>query len=185
MKLTISKPISKGRLDPLLNEFLNENENHVRAEAIRYGVDLLKVRPEISYSWLEMIVGGVAAGVEVTYAGDVADNESTRGLAIGSQVLLDRKRKRDRVKVDYENYLGGQSAAGYGELLRQLRYAGINWESQAIEKRELMFSTKKDLDITRVQVETKFPILADFRQRRGFQMERIGGLGQRIQRKEL
>ncbi len=122
-------------------EFLNENKKHVLAEAVRYGIRNLHL--EFSF-W----------GFEI--AGDVADNASTRGLAIAAQGLLDRKRKADQAMEHYVDFTHGMS-----RLMELASERGYGQESELAEKRGKITLTQRDLEVYRVQVQTKFPLLAD------------------------
>lgn len=128
------------------NDFLNENEKHVRAEAVRYGISNLHL--EFSTTWF--------GSLEAEVAGDVADNASTRGLAIAAQGLLERKRKADQAMEHYMDFTHG--APAMAALASQRLHSQ---ESEIAEKREAISNTQRDLDVFRVQVETKFPMLAD------------------------
>ena len=122
---------------------LDDSEKHVLAEAVRYGVTNL--HEEVS--WLG----------DLSIAGDVADNASTRGIAIAAQGLLDRKRKASKAMEDYKDYASGAPA-----ILELAADRLHDYETQArvAEMRDAITRTQRDLDVYRFQVQNKFPLLA-------------------------
>lgn len=138
-------------------DFLNENQKHVLAEAVRYGLGNLH---------LEFSLFG---GIKI--AGEVADNASTRGLGIAAQGLISRKRTADQALAHYREYTHGVPA--FAEA------ASVRWPSPALtEKRAEVDRTKRDLDVYRVQVESKFPILADLSSDQDFKWGELENLSQ-------
>jgi Domain of unknown function (DUF4157) len=121
---------------------LEESQKHVLAEAVRYGVG--DFRLEFSF-WLGL----------PEIKGEVADNASTRGIAIAAEGLLARKKKADQAKANYNEFTHGVPA--FAELASQRFHSQ---ESEFAEKRGEITRTQRELDVYRVQVQMKFPLLA-------------------------
>jgi hypothetical protein len=121
---------------------VQDSERIVMSEAVRYGIRNLHI--EFS-TWL-----GIPE-----LKGDVADNASTRGLAIAAQGLLDRKKKAEAAVDRYQEFTHGAPA------IAELASARLHSQEDEIAAfRSTIADTQKDLDVFRVQVETRYPILA-------------------------
>ncbi len=123
-------------------EVVEDSEKIVRAEAARYGIRNLRL--EFS-TWL---------GIPEIH-GDVADNASTRGLAIAARGLLDRKNKAEAAMARYQEFTHG--APAFAELASQRFHSQ---EDEIAKGRAAIFDAQKDLDVFRVQVQMRYPLLA-------------------------
>ena len=123
-------------------DVVEDSEKIVLAEAARYGIR--NIHLEFS-PWL---------GIPEIH-GDIADNASTRGLAIAAQGLLDRKNKAEAAMARYQDFTSG--AAAYAELVSQRFHSQ---EDEIAKYRAAISDTQKDLDVFRVQTQMRYPLLA-------------------------
>ena len=127
-------------------DVLEESRKHVEAEAIRYGVR--NVHLEFSFWW------GIPE-----MKGEVADNASTRGIAIAAQGLLDRKSKAEEAVEEFREYSSG--LPGIVELGSQRGpWASKQGADIVAEKKDKIARTQRELNVYRTQMEVKFPLLA-------------------------
>jgi hypothetical protein len=142
-------------------DFLDENEKHVKEEAIRYG--LRDLRLDLSWSGFSIV-------------GDVADNASTRGLAIAAQGILERKKKARAAAYEYGRFaraMGSPSpAAARQRTGLQSHEVSIHLATLHGEVRQ----TQRDLGVYRIQVQTKFPLLAALSRDEDFQQSELEDL---------
>ena len=121
---------------------LEESSRHIEAEAIRYGVGNLHLT--FSFWW------GIPE-----IKGDVADNASTRGIAIAAQGLLDRKSKAEQAMKRYTDFTSGATALA--ELASQRLHSQ---ESEFAAYRAEIARTQRELDVYRIQIHGRYPLLA-------------------------
>lgn len=121
---------------------VEDSRKIVIAEAVRYGIGNLRIEPS---KWL-----GIPE-----IKGDIADNVSTRGLAIAARGMLDRKNKAEAAMARYQEFTHG--APGIAELASARFHSQ---EDEIAKGRAAIFDAQKDLDVFRVQVQTRYPLLA-------------------------
>lgn len=130
----------------VVEEALKESRKHVFAEAVRYGVGDLHLETR----WY--------GGLQIK--GDVADNASTRGIAIAAEGLLTRKKKVDEARHEYQRFAGAMSIPS-PEAARQR--SGLQEHEVDIYLSQLrgeISQAQRDLDVFRLQAQMKFPLLA-------------------------
>jgi hypothetical protein len=121
---------------------VEDSRQVVVEEMVRYGVTNLRI--EFS-RWL-----GIPE-----IKGDVADNPSTRGLAIAARGLLDRKNAVRKAHDAYQDFTHG--APGIAELASQRFHSQ---ENEIATYRAAIFDAQNNLDAFRGQVQVRFPLLA-------------------------
>jgi hypothetical protein len=142
--------------------FLKESEERVRGELLRYGVRDPRLEFARWYSPTPRVTG------------EMDDSASSRGLGIAAEGLLSRKKKVEDAQAEYDHFANPLDLRQFTSVSRMQEHAIMSHHLSELQG--VIVQAQRDLDVFRIQMTARFPILASFAQESDFKKDELGSL---------